>query len=138
MSALGDFAEYFKARKVRIRRWYEDGVGRFAFRIRIDGQDFVCVSRKTAPKNGRTSIMARVAGKAQTTDALIALRLRDRTLVFDPITVLAHGEAEEPREDDRKERGEKWVRVALDLGCEFDEWYDGTAEPARFGDVVEA
>lgn len=135
MNALDEFADYFKSRKTPIERWYSDGVGRFAFRVSVEGQTFVCAARTTPPNDGTTSIMARVAGKAQTTDALIALRLRDRTLVFDPVAVLGHGDPDEPVEEDRKRRGEKWITLPLRFGCAFDDWYDGVDEPVRFGAI---
>lgn len=135
MSALSDFAEYFKARRVPVDAWYKDGVGRFAFRVEVEGQAFVCAARKTPPKDGTTSIMARVAGKAQTTDALILLRVRDRMLVFDPITVLGFGDADEPKDRKRRKRGEKWITVQTKLGCDFAEWCDGTAEPAYYAAI---
>lgn len=137
-SAIADFADYFKTRRTKIEKWYTDGVGRFAFRVTVDGQAFVCATRTNPPKKGKTSIMARVAGKAQTQDALIALRLRDEIHVFDPVTVLGHGEADEPAEEDRKKRGEKWVHFPVSLGCTFEEWYDGAGEPLRYHDVREA
>jgi len=137
-SVLGDFAEFFKSRRTKVERYYEDGVGRFAFRVTVEGQAFVCAARSNPPKKGKTSIMARVAGKAQTTDALILLRLRDDMYVFDPVTVLGRGEADEPVEEDRKKRGEKWVHFPVSLGCDFREWVDGTAEPVRYHDYREA
>jgi len=136
MSAIEDFAEFFKVRKTPIEDYYEDGVGKFAFRVTVDDQTFVCTARKTPPKNGRTSIMNRVAGKAQTQDALIALRLRDDIHVFDPITILGHGDTDEPAERDRKKRGEKWVTFPVSFGCTFRDWYDGGASPLRYKDVV--
>lgn len=135
MSAIDDFAEWFKTRKTPIERWYSDGVGKFAFRVTVDGQTFVCAARKSATSGGHTSIMNRVAGKAQTEDALIALRLRDGIYVYDPITLLGHGDTKEPVETDRKRRGEKWVHFPVSFGCEFREWYDGNAEPTRYADV---
>lgn len=135
MTQLKDFAEWFKARRTKVEKWYSDGVGKFAFRVTVDGQAFVCAARSSGPKGGKTSVMKRIAGKAQTTDALIALRLPGGIRVFDPVTVLGHGEPDEPKEKARKKRGEVWVTVDVDLSCPFDEWYDGNAEPARFADV---
>ena len=136
MSLLNDFAEWFKVRKVPIKRWYSDDVGRWAFRVEVDGQTFICAARKTRPSKGTTSVMKRIAGRAQTRDALVCLRLPDdETYVFDPVAVLAHGEADDILQDDRKKRGEVWVRFPLSIGCRFEEWYDGTAEPAAYGEV---
>lgn len=138
MTALQDFAEWFKARETKIEAWYSDGVGRFAFRVTVDDQAFVCAARSSPPKDGKTSIMARVAGKAQTSDALIALRLPGGIRVFDPVTVLDTGERDTPAQSDRRERDESWVAVDLSVACTFSEWYDGDAKPLRFADVTEA
>lgn len=135
MTQLKDFAEWFKARKTKVESWYSDGVGRFAFKVTVDGQAFICAARSSGPTNGRTSIMKRIAGKAQVEDAFVALRLPDGIYVFDPVTVLGHGEVEEPKEKARKKRGEEWVSVDVGLSCDFREWYDGHAEPARFAEV---
>jgi hypothetical protein len=137
MSVLHDFAEFFKSRKVPVRTWYEDGVGKWAFRVTVEGQDFVCCARKSRPANGTTSIMKRVAGRAQTSDAYIALRLPDdRIHVFDPVAVLSEARKDDVAEDDRRERGEEWVEVPTRLACDFEEWYDGHAEPATYHDVT--
>lgn len=133
MSVLHDFAEFFKARRVPIRAWYEDPVGKWAFRVDFAGKTFVCAARKSHPKDGKTSVMKRVAGRAQTNDAYIALRLPDDDVhVFDPVAVLAEGSADDVAESDRRERGEEWVEVSLRLSCSFDAWYDGNAEPATY------
>lgn len=134
MSQVKDFAEWFKARRTKVEAWYEDGVGKFAFRVTVDGQAFVCAARSSA-NDGRTSVMKRVAGKAQVNDALIALRIGDTIHVFDPVTVLGTGNTDDPHEDERKERGEEWVYFDVDLGCRFEEWFDGHAEPVRYADV---
>jgi len=134
MSQVKDFAEWFKARRTKVEAWYEDGVGKFAFRVTVDGQAFVCAARSSA-SHGRTSIMKRVAGKAQVNDALIALRIGDTIHVFDPVTVLAIGTTDDAHENERNERGEEWVYFDVDLGCRFDEWYDGYATPVRYADV---
>lgn len=136
MSVLHDFADWFKARKTTIKRWFEDGVGKWAFLVEVEGQAFVCCARKSRPSNGKTSIMKRVAGRAQTRDAFIVLRLPDDEMyVFDPVAVLAKGDFDEPRESKRKKRGEEWVEVPVSLACTFEEWYDGGGKPASFADV---
>lgn len=136
MSALHDFAEFFKSRKTRIRTWYEDGVGKWAFRVVVDGQAFVCCARKVAPTGGKTSVMKRVAGRAQSSDAYVAVRLPDDDIhVFDPVAILAEGEPDDVVEDDRRERGEEWVTVPLSLSVRFGDWYDGIASPAEYTGV---
>lgn len=134
MSQVKDFAAWFKARRTKVEKWYSDGKGKFAFRVTVDGTTLICAARSSA-SDGRTSIMNRVAGEAQTNDALIALRIGDSIRVFDPVTVLGHGNVDEPHEDGRKKRGEKWVYFDVDLGCRFREWYDGTAKPVRYAEV---
>jgi len=136
MSVLHDFAEFFKVRKTPVRSWFEDGVGKWAFLVDVKGQAFVCCARKSRPSGGTTSVMKRVAGRAQTRDAFIALRLPDDEIhVFDPVSVLAKGDFDQPHESDRKERGEEWVEMPLSLACTFEEWYDGRGEPVSFADV---
>jgi len=135
MTLINDFAEWFKARKTKIEAWYSDGVGKFAFRVTVDGQAFVCVARSSTPTDGRTSIMKKVAGKAQVNDALILLRTPAGKFVFDPVTVLDQGEVDDPHEDERKERGEEWIYADVDLACDFESWYDGGAKPVRYADV---
>ena len=135
MGALGDFAEWFKSRKVGIKKWYSDDVGRWAFRVEVDGTDFICAARSSSASNGTTSIMKRVAGHAQTRDALIAIRLRDDIFVFDPVAVLADGTPDEVVDPDRRDRGETWVEVPLSLACSFRDWYDGTDAPSTYADV---
>ena len=136
MSVLHDFAEFFKVRKTPVKAWFEDGVGKWAFMVEVDGQKFVCCARKTRPNGGTSSIMKRVAGRAQTRDAYIALRLPDdRIHVFDPVAVLSEGRKDDVTEDERRERGEEWVEVPLNLAVDFEAWYDGGAEPATYADV---
>lgn len=136
MSSLQDFADWFKARKTKIRAWYEDGVGRFAFKVVVDGQAFVCAARTSSSSTGETSVMKKVAGRAQTQDALIALRLADGTYVFDPVTVLGTGDCRAAKADERKERGEEWVYFDVSHGCGFEEWFDGYDSPAVYRDVM--
>lgn len=135
MTLIDDFAEWFKARRTKVEAWYEDGKGKFAFRVTVDDTPLICAARSSFPENGRTSVMKRVAGTAQVNDALIALRLGDDMLVFDPVTVLYQGNTDDPHEDERKERGEEWVYFDVDLGCRFEEWFDGHATPVRYADV---
>lgn len=134
MTLIDDFAEYFKARRTSIEAWYEDDVGKYAFRVTVGGQTFVCAARSSA-SDGRTSIMKSVIKRTLANDALIALRIRDTVRVFDPVTVLEQGDDDDPHEDDRKERGEEWVEFDVSFGCRFEEWADGNATPVRYADV---
>lgn len=132
MSLIQDFADWWKRRDVRIRKWYSDGQGRFAFRVTLDGQAFVCTTRSSNPHNGKTSVMKRVAGIAQTNDALVVVRVPHGLYVFDPVVVLAEGESDEPTERDRRKRGEEWVSIDVDYACDFSDWYDGVDEPVTY------
>lgn len=137
MGVLDHFADFFKRRKVPIRAWFRDDVGRWAFRVDVDGQPFICAARKSAPSDDSTSLMRRVAGYAQTRDALIAIMLPDdRVFVFDPVAVLAHGTADEVYDQDRVDRDERWIKVPLSIGCRFQDWYDGVDAPAAYEDVA--
>lgn len=135
MTQIHDFADWFKRRETAVEAWYEDGKGRFAFRVTVDGQAFVCAARSSS-HNGNVSVMTRIPGEAQTIDALICLRIGDAIRVFDPVAVLAHGETDEPTEPGRRERGESWVEFPVSIGCRFDAWFDGDAEPSTFDDVA--
>lgn len=136
MSLIKDFASWFKARRTKVEAWYADDSGKFAFRVTVDGTPFICTARSSM-YDGRTSIMKRVAGTAQVNDALIALRVGDDIRVFDPVVVLYRGVDDDPTEDDRSNRGEEWVEFDVDLGCAFDDWFDGVAEPTRYEDVAD-
>jgi len=136
-SLIHDLAEWFKSRKTRVTAWYEDGVGRYAFRVCVDGQDFVACARSSPPADGRTSVMRRVCGKAQTTDAYVLLRTPEAMYVFDPVTVLAVGDPDDPHDDSRAKRGEAWVYVDVEYACTFEQWVDGYGKPTKFGDVTD-
>jgi hypothetical protein len=136
MSLIQDFASWFKARRTKIEAWYQDGTGKFAFRVTVDDTPLVCTARSSA-RDGRTSIMKRVAGTAQVNDALIALRVGDDIHVFDPVAVLYRGVDDDPSEDDRSKRGEEWIEFDVGLGCAFDDWFDGIDEPTRYEDVAD-
>lgn len=139
MSLIHDFAEYFKSRRVAVDRWYEDDVGKWAFRVSIAGDDFVCAAvSRTDVVGGENvvSAMKTVPGRAQTRDAYVCLRVADEKYVFDPIAILAEGTEGKPHDDQRTERGEKWIYFPKSLGCELEAFVDGYAEPATFGDVT--
>lgn len=133
---LGDFAEYFKVRETPILQYYEDGVGKWAFRVNVHDTDFVCAARSKYEnaKGTRASCMNRVAGRAQVSDAFVCLRIRDDIYVFDPVSILAEGDVEDPHESDRASRGEKWVYFPVSIGVSFEDWVGGS-EPATFADV---
>lgn len=136
MSALRDFAEWFKVRRTKIRAWYDDDVGRFAFKVKVDGTPLICVARRSSTASGTTSIMKKVVGRAHYQDALIVVRMRDDVMVFDPVTIFEHGECGDPKDTARRKRGEEWVYFPVELGCRFEEWFDGHAAPVTFGDAI--
>lgn len=133
-SQIKDFAEWFKARRTTVEKWYRDDVGNYAFRVTVDGTTLICAARSAA-SDGRTSVMSKVAGAAQVNNALLCLRVGDTIHVFDPTTVLAHGDTSDPVEDSRKKRGEMWVYFDLGLSASFRDWYDGHAAPVEYAGV---
>lgn len=141
MSLIHDFAEYFKSRHVPIDRWYEDGVGKWAFRVTIGDDVFVCAAVSRTDVVGGddvVSAMKRVPGRAQTRDAYVCLRVADERYVFDPIAILAEGTEGKPHDDQRTERGEKWIYFPKSLGVDFEYFVDGHASPPTYADVTKA
>jgi len=134
MTLIQDFAKWFKARRTTIETWYSDSSGRFAFRVTVDGTPLVCAARSSAT-DGRTSIMKRVAGAAQSNDGLVCLRIGDDIYVFDPVTILGRGNPDDPRKDGRRKRGEEWIYFDVDFGVRFDDWVDGHKRPVEYHDV---
>lgn len=131
MSVLRDFAEYFKARKVPIRRWYEDDVGAYAFRVVIDGTTFVCTARKKRLHADRISCFPKIPQIARDHDGYVLMRIKDDMLVFDPVKILANGTDTTNADPKRAKRGEKWVEFDDGWGVPFDEFIDGYAEPPK-------
>lgn len=136
MSLLHDFKEELKAKGVPVEAYYSDDVGRYAFRVTIDGERFVCVARTSKKYDDRLSIMSKVAGEAQTLDAKVLVRYRDERWVFDPVAILHAGEKDEPEVEARRERGEEWVEFPTEIGCDFADYVDGFASPMRVTELT--
>jgi len=130
MSVLRNFAEWFKSRKVPIARWYEDDVGAYAFRVKIDGITYICSARKSHPAKGRVSCFRRIPTIAKDKGGYVLLRIQDDMLVFDPVKIMANGKDSSNQYDPKRaRRGERWVEFDTEWGVEFAEFYDGDAEP---------
>lgn len=134
MTLLDDFAEWFEDGGIPVEDWHTDAKGRIAFDVTVKNTPFVCSARSPS-KDRETSVMKELAGIGQTKSALIALRLGDTVRVFDPVSILKHGSERDAHDSDRDDRGEDWVYFPKTLGCRFDDWYDGTAEPTEYHDV---
>lgn len=134
-SLIHNYANWFKNKKTPVKRWYSDGVGKFAFRVEVDGQPFIACARSASPTDGETSVMRRVCGKAQTTGAYVVVRTPAGDYVFDPVTILATGRVEDPHDEDRAKRGEQWVYVDVEHACRFELWVDGYGQPDSLADT---
>lgn len=132
MAVLREFARYFKARNVRIVRWYEDSVGAYAFRVAIDGDTFVCSARKSHPADGRISCFVKIPRIARRHDGYVLLRIKDDMLVFDPVKIIANGvDTSDVYDPKRGERGETWIEFDTDWGVDFEDFYEGRTEPPK-------
>lgn len=132
MSSLSNAAEWFKSRKTPIQRWFEDDVGRYAFRTQVDGQRFL-VAAKNYLHDGQASFMAKLAERAIEQDALLMLFVGDKRWVFDPRQVIEHGHPSDPDESKRQSEGEDWLDVPADWGVTFDRWVDHGHQPTWDG-----
>lgn len=130
MSLLGHAADWFKARNTGIRTWYEDDNGRYAFRVTVEGQDFVVCAKKYL-HDGDASFMRKVVLRAADLDAYILLFVQGdgRRLLFDPQQVQDQGTPSDPSESQRAQQGERWLDVPTDWTVTFEEWYDDGKEP---------
>lgn len=128
MADLHEAADWFKRRKTRIRAWYDDDQGKYAFVVKVDGQQLICCA-KDYLHDGDASFMAqKIVLRAIDNEALIMLFVKNKRLVFDPNTIAQEG-TEVTAEDSRKQRGERWIDVDAKLSCSFEDWVDGNAEP---------
>jgi hypothetical protein len=130
MSLLANSADWFKARKTMVRGWYNDGNGRYAFRVDLDGQTFLVCAKKYL-NDGKASFMAtKIVQRAIDMDAMILLFTSgDRRLVFDPQTVDQNGTHDLAERSDRRRRGEQWVDVDSKLSCSFEDFMEGYDQP---------
>jgi len=131
MGLLQDTAEWFKSRRTRIVAWYEDGEGKYAFKVKPQPDEPLYVSAVSQThKNGEISAMRKLVERAGDADAMLLIRVRDDFLVFDPSTFTSR-DREGTIRDDRKARGERWLRVPKDWGADFGAYMDGRDEPQR-------
>lgn len=136
MGLLRDTAEWFKSRKTRIQRWYKDDEGKYAFRVEPKPGEVLLVSAVSQThKNGEISAMRKLVKRAEDADAMLLIRVRDDFLVYDPSTFTKRNREGTIR-DDRKARGEQWLRVPKDWGADFRAYMDGRDEPrTSYGDL---
>ena len=135
MGLLRDTAEWFKSRDTAIQRWHKDDEGRYAFRVDADGETFFVSAVSQTHPNGDVSAMRKLVRRADDRDAMLLLRVRDEFLVFDPRTFTSRNREATIR-DDRKSRGEQWLRVPKDWGADFQRYLDGRDTPEdRHGDL---
>lgn len=133
---LTDAADWVRGNGARIQSWVEDDTGRVAFRTSIDGQDFLVAAKQYLHKND-ASVMRRLAQRAAAKEMLILLWI-DRTgdrLVFDPQTILDHGDDRATRDDSRQARRERWIDFPAAWAADLSAWVDGHDEPIRPGSI---
>ena len=134
---LGHAADWFKARGVQIKAWHDDDGGRYAFRVTVDGDDFV-VCAKQYIHDGRASFMQqKVLVRSAERDAKVLLFVGEgeRWLVFDPWQVLEHGQPSDPSTSRRARKGQKWLEAPTDWACSFQGFLNGAAEPTWDSDT---
>ena len=136
MGLLTDTAEWFKSRKIRIESWYKDDEGKYAFRVEPEPGEVLLVSAVSQThQNGEISAMRKLVERAKDRDAMLLIRVRDNFLVYDPDTFTQRNREGTIR-DDRKARGEQWLRVPKDWGADFQSYMDGRDSPEnRHGDL---
>lgn len=130
MGLLRDTADWFKSRRTPIKRWYKDDEGRYAFRVDVDGEVFLVSAVSQTHRNGEISAMRKLVERAKDRDAMLLIRVRDDFLVYDPTTFTSRNREGTIR-DDRKARGERWLRVPKDWGADFQSYMDGRDDPQR-------
>ena len=135
MGLLSNTADWFKSRDTAIQRWYKDDEGRYAFRVDVDGDTFLVSAVSQTHQNGEISAMRKLVKRADDHDVMLLIRVRDDFLVFDPSTFTSRNREGTIR-DDRKARGEQWLRVPKDWGTDFQRYLDGRETPEdRHGDL---
>ena len=77
-------------------------------------------------------VMEKIARIGAAEDRIIVLYFDDRqfhrSLVFDPQAFIDHG-LSEAKQEERKERGERWLNLDRDWACTLREYADGDATP---------
>lgn len=135
MTLLDDTAEWFKRRQTKIRRWCEDDEGRYAFRVRVEGEEFYVAALSQSHRGGEISVMRKLIRRAQDRDAMLLVRVRDEKLVYDPDSFESR-DREGVITDERKRRGERWLHVPKDWGVPFRDYVEGRQTPdTRYDDL---
>lgn len=137
-SLLSDAADWFKRRETVVQTWYDDDVGRYAFKVTVDGQPMI-VTAKEYLNDGDASFFAdKVVQRAKDQDALILLFVFNsgKRLLFRPTTVQEVG-VHRTAEQKRQKRGEDWIDIDSDHAASFRGWYEGREEPDTARDIKE-
>lgn len=135
MGLLTDTADWFKSRRTPIKRWFKDDEGRYAFKVAPEGEPLYVSAVSQTHSSGEISAMRKLVERAKDRDTMLLIRVRDDFLVFDP-DAFTKRNREGTIRDDRRKRGERWLRVPKDWGVPFREYMDGTADPRdSYGDL---
>lgn len=128
---ISDAKDWFKNRKTAIARSYEDSVGVYGFRVHPDelGEAFDVSVVSRSHDDGGVSVMEKLAKRADEQDRYLILFVGSPPpLVFDPAEFLSRGESYVIN-DDRKERGEQWLKIPKSSGVSLDDYAEGRANP---------
>lgn len=130
---ISDAKDWFKRRETRIRRSYEDDVGAYGFRVRPDelGEAFDVSVVSQTHEDGDVSVMEKLAKRANEQDRYLILFVGSPPpLVFDPAEFLSRGESYVIN-DERKKRGEQWLKIPKNSGVRLERYADGDADPGE-------
>lgn len=130
---ISDAKDWFKRRETRIQRTYEDSVGEYGFRVSPDelGESFDVSAVSQSHDDGDVSVMEKLAKRANEQDRYLILFVGSPPpLVYDPAEFLSRG-TEYVINDDRKKRGERWLKIPKDSGVSLEEYADGHKDPGQ-------
>lgn len=132
MKLLHHTADLWKGRGGYVEdEWVRDDEGPFAFRARLRGERYIVAALSSEYEAGDDiSFRVEVAKTAAEEDRRVVVRMRDDFFVFDAVASLAKGNVDDPYDDDRAARGEKWVYVPSSVGARFEDYVDGNDKPA--------
>jgi len=128
---ISDAKDWFKNRKTAIARSYEDSVGEYGFRVRPDelGEAFDVSVVSQSHEDGDVSVMEKLAKRANEQDRYLILFVGGPPpLVFDPAEFLSRGTSYVIN-DDRKERGEQWLKIPKSSGVTLEDYAEGRDDP---------
>ena len=127
---LADAADWFKRRKTPIQRYYKDTHGRYAFRVRVNGQPFYVAAKKYL-HGDQASFMSKLVDRAADADAFLMLFVMETgdRLIFHPVQARENGQPSDPTESKRQAQGEDWLDVPTDWAVDFQRWHDDGKTP---------